>query len=53
MAQIMQMANSIKNGNPEMIYQQMYANNPRFRQFVDDNKGLNAQEIAKKYNIPL
>ena len=49
----MQMANSLKQNNPEMIYQQMYNSNPQFRQFMDENKGLSIEEIAKKYGIPI
>lgn len=53
MPTLMQMATEIKNGNPEAIFQQMYERNPQFKRFIDENKGLPIEDIARKYGIPL
>lgn len=50
---LMQLVNELQQGNPEAIYNEMYNSNPQFKQFVDENKGLSMQDIARKYGIPL
>lgn len=48
---IQQILSAIKN--PEELYKQMYENNPEFKKFIDDNKGLSVEQIAEKYGIPI
>ena len=47
------MLSDILKGNPEGLFKKMYENNPEFKKFVDENKDLSAEEIAKKYGIPI
>lgn len=49
---LQQMAEAIK-GNPEALFNQLYQNNPRFKEFIDTNRGLSVEQIAQKYGIPL
>lgn len=51
--QLMQMAKSIQQNNPEAMFQQMYASNPQFKQFVDENRGMSLEDIARKYGMPI
>lgn len=44
---------SLIQGNPEAIYNQLYQNNPKFKQFIDENKDKSLEQIALEYNIPL
>ena len=37
--------------NPQDVMQMMIKNDPRFSQFVNENKGLNPEQIAQKYGI--
>lgn len=53
MPTLMQMANDIQKGNPEAIFQSMYERDPQFKQFIDENKGMSVEDIARKYGIPL
>ena len=47
--------NAIKNlmhcRNPQDVMQTMLKNDPRFSQFVSDNKGLSPEQISQKYGI--
>lgn len=46
----------IKNmfgGNPNIAMNQMMNNNPQFRQFVNDNRGLSVNQIAQKYGVDM
>lgn len=52
----LQMLNSIKamaNGNPQAMFNQMLNNNPEFAKFVNENKGLSPEQIAKNYGVDL
>ena len=48
---IRQLASSILGNNPQAMAEQMYNNNPQFRQFVDANKGKSLDDIGKAYGI--
>lgn len=52
---MMQNLNSIKSlmhcRNSQDVMQMMIKNDPRFSQFVSDNKGLSPEQIAQKYGI--
>lgn len=37
--------------NPQDAMQMMLKNDPRFSQFVNENKGLSPEQIAQKYGI--
>lgn len=37
--------------NPQCVMQMMIKNDPRFSQFINENKGLNPEQIAQKYDI--
>lgn len=45
--------NFLRSGNPDAIYQQMINTNPKFRQFINDNKGKSAEQIAQENGIDL
>ena len=52
----LQMLNSIKalaNGNPQAMFNQMLNTNPQFAKFVNENKGLSPEQIAKNYGVDL
>lgn len=49
----MQTIAQIKAGNSEGIFNQMIQNNPNFAQFVQQNKGKTAEQIAKENGIDL
>ena len=48
---LLNLASQIKNGNPNVLYQQMLNNNPQFRQFVEQNKGKTIEQIANENGI--
>lgn len=39
------------NGNPEEMYNHMLQNNPKFREFVEQNKGKSPEQIASEHGI--
>lgn len=39
--------------NPNEAMQQMLSNNPRFRQFVEENKGKSTEQIAREHGIDI
>lgn len=41
------------NLSPDKLYDYMMTNNPKFAQFVSQNKGKSVDQIAKDYNINL
>ena len=43
----------LKSGNPEQIAQQMMQSNPRFKQFMEQNKGKSPEQVAKENGIDL
>lgn len=49
--QVMQIFNNVND--PETLYKQMYENNPEFKKFVEETKGMSIEDIAKKYNISI
>lgn len=52
----LQMLNNIKalaNGNPQAMFNQMLNTNPQFAKFVNENKGLSPEQIAKNYGVDL
>ena len=53
LGQLMQLANQLKQSNPEALFNQMYNSNPQFKSFIDDNRDLSIQDIAQKYGIPI
>ena len=52
---MMQNIGAIKNlmncRNPSDVMREMLKNNPRFSQFVNENKCLTPEQIAQKYGI--
>lgn len=53
MSQVLKMMQTLRNGNPEQMAQQMIQNNPQFRQFVEANKGKTPEQVAKENGIDL
>lgn len=49
----MNILSGLKNGNPNLIMQQMMQNNSQFKSFVEQNKGLDANQIAQKYGVDI
>lgn len=49
MMSVLNMAKS----NPQAALEQLMKTSPQFAQFVHDNKGKSAEQIAKDYNIDL
>ena len=45
--------NAMRNGNPGAIAQQMMESNPRFRKFVEDNRGKSPDQIAREHGFDL
>lgn len=50
---IFNLINTIKSGNPQVIFNQMMQSNPQFAQFVNANKGKTPEQIAKEHGIRL
>lgn len=53
MSQVWKMMQTLRNGNPDQIAQQMMQNNPQFRQFVEANKGKTPEQVAREHGIDL
>lgn len=53
MSQVLKMMQSLRNGNPEQIAQQMMQSNPQFRQFMEANKGKTPQQVAQENGVDL
>lgn len=53
MQQIAGVMQMLKSGNPEQIAQQMMKSNPRFKQFMEQNKGKSPEQVAKENGIDL
>lgn len=53
MQQIAGVMQMLKSGNPEQIAQQMMQSNPRFKQFMEQNKGKSPEQVAKENGIDL
>ena len=43
----------LKSGNPEQIAQQMMQQNPKFKQFIETNKGKTPEQVAKENGVDL
>ena len=43
----------LKSGNPEQIAQQMMQQNPKFREFIESNKGKSPEQVAQEYGLNL
>lgn len=43
----------LKSGNPEQIAQQMMQQNPKFKQFIESNKGKTPEQVAKENGVDL
>lgn len=41
----------IAGGNPNAAYNLLMQSNPRFRQFVDENRGKTPEQIAREHGI--
>lgn len=41
----------IAGGNPNAAYNLLMQSNPRFRQFVDENRGKTPEQIASEHGI--
>jgi signal-transduction protein with cAMP-binding, CBS, and nucleotidyltransferase domain len=39
--------------DPNAVFQQMMSTNPKFAQFVQENKGKSAEQIAQEHGIDL
>ena len=44
---------NMAKGNPWGMYNNLMRNNPQFRQFVNDNRGKSAEQIAQEHGIDL
>lgn len=53
MGQVANLMKMLRSGNPEQIAQQMMAQNPQFRQFVEQNKGKTPEQVAKENGVDL
>lgn len=53
MGQVANLMKMMRSRNPEQIAQQMMQSNPRFRQFVEANKGKTPEQVAKENGIDL
>ena len=53
MQQIAGVMQMLKSGNPEQIAQQMMRSNPRFKQFMEQNKGKSPEQVARENGIDL
>jgi len=53
MQQIAGVMQMLKSGNPEQIAQQMMQSNPRFKQFMEQNKGKSPEQVARENGIDL
>ena len=53
MNQLNQIRNVLNGNNPDDIFNALMNNNPKFRSFVEGNKGKSLEQIAKENNIDL
>lgn len=47
------MVQQAAKGDPAALYGQMMQNDPRFRQFVEENRGKTPEQIASEHGIDL
>lgn len=50
---IQSVINMLKSGNPQQIAMNMMNQNPRFRQFMESNKGKTPEQVARENGIDL
>lgn len=50
---IFALINSLKSGNPNIIFNQMMNNNPSFRSFIEQNKEKSPDQVAKENGIDI
>lgn len=50
---IFSLINSLKSGNPNIIFNQMMNNNPNFRSFIERNRGKSPDQVAKENGIDI
>ncbi len=48
---MIQLINSLKGKNPDMVMQNMLKSNPEFSKFIQENKGKSPEQIASNYGI--
>lgn len=53
MQQVSGLLQMLKSGNPQQMFQQMIQTNPKFRQFVEHNKGKDPMQVARENGIDL
>ena len=46
--QVAGLVKMLRSGNPEQMAQQLMANNPQFRAFVEANQGKAPEQVAKE-----
>jgi hypothetical protein len=51
MAQISQLKQMMRGGNPNAMMQMMAQRNPQFAQFMRDNQGKTPEQVAKDYGL--
>lgn len=52
-AQISNIINMLKSGNPQQIAINLMQKNPQFKNFMDLNKGKSPDQVANEYGINL
>lgn len=53
MTRLMNIAQMVRNGNPEQIAQNLMQQNPQFRQFVEANRGKSPEQVAQEHGFNL
>ena len=43
----------LRSGNPEQIAQNLMAQNPQFRSFMQQNQGKSPEQVAKEHGIDI
>ena len=50
---MLQLMQTLKNGNDEQIFNGLMQNNPQFRAFMEQNKGKTPEQVAKENGVDL
>ena len=50
---LMQVMQMLQQGDPEQIAEQMLQSNPKFKQFMEMNKGKTPEQVARENGIDL
>lgn len=45
------MRSLMQGRNPDQLFDEMYRNNPQFKNFVDTNRGKSPEQIARENGI--